>query len=91
MSESAPNEPDGATPISHLLFRPIEVFNQLPVKYRWEFTRRHPYYLEFWRPAREFREQPSDDQAMRFAQEAGLPYSFRGLRHLERFAAQSER
>ena len=45
MSESAPNEPDGATPISHLLFRPIEVFNQLPVKYRWEFTRRHPDYL----------------------------------------------
>jgi hypothetical protein len=59
MSESAPNEPDGATPISHLLFRPIEVFNQLPVEYRWEFTRRHPDYLEFWRPAREFREQPS--------------------------------
>ena len=21
----------------------------LPLQYRWEFTRRHPYYLLFWR------------------------------------------
>lgn len=70
MSDSTPDEPDGATPISHLLFRPIEVFNQLPVEYRWEFTRRHPYYLAFWRPVRESREQLSTDAAIRFAQQA---------------------
>lgn len=48
----------------------MEVVNQLPVEYRWEFTRRHPYYLSFWRPAREYREQPSTDEAIRNLQQA---------------------
>ena len=48
----------------------MDVVNQLPVEYRWEFTRRHPYYLLFWRPAREFREQPSTDEATRLLQQA---------------------
>lgn len=31
-----------------LQLRPSESFLQLPLKYRWEATRRHPYYLRFW-------------------------------------------
>ncbi len=48
----------------------MEVVKQLPVQYRWEFTRRHPYYLQFWQPAREFREHPSTDEVIRGSQEA---------------------
>lgn len=33
------------------LLRPEREFLQLPVKFRWEATRRHPYYLRFWRIA----------------------------------------
>lgn len=50
----------------------MEVVKQLPVEFRWEFTRRHPYYLQFWQPAREFHEQPSTDEAIRALQEAAL-------------------
>ena len=56
--------------MSYLLIRPMEVVKQLPVEFRWEFTRRHPYYLQFWQPAREFHEQPSTDEAIRALQEA---------------------
>ena len=48
----------------------MEVVKQLPVEFRWEFTRRHPYYLQFWQPAREFHEQPSTDEAIHALQEA---------------------
>jgi hypothetical protein len=34
-----------------LLFRPIQSLQDLPLEYRWEFTRRHPYYLMFREPA----------------------------------------
>lgn len=70
MTELTHNQPTDTTQISHMLFRSIEILKQLPVEYQWEFTRRHPYYLQFWRPAREFIEQPSTDPAARFAQEA---------------------
>ena len=56
--------------MSYLLIRPLEVVKQLPVEFRWEFTRRHPYYLQFWQPAREFHEQPSTDKEIRALQEA---------------------
>ena len=48
----------------------MEVVKQLPLEFRWEFTRRHPYYLQFWQPARELHEQPSTDEAIRALQEA---------------------
>jgi len=70
MNETNYEDPTDETSISHLLFRSIEVVNQLPVEYRWEFTRRHPYYLAFWQAARAFREQPSADETTRFAQQA---------------------
>jgi hypothetical protein len=34
-----------------LLVRPIQSLQDLPLRYRWEFTRRHPYYLMFWESA----------------------------------------
>jgi hypothetical protein len=48
----------------------MEVVKQLPVRHRWEFTRRHPYYLQFWQSARELRERPSTDEVNRALQEA---------------------
>lgn len=36
-------------PTLGLLLRAPGVLNELPLAYRWEFTRRHPYYLQFWR------------------------------------------
>jgi hypothetical protein len=33
---------------SWLLLRPPAATLSLPLEYRWEFTRRHPYYLQFW-------------------------------------------
>ena len=46
---------------SWLLFRPSDVLKSLPLEYRWEFTRRHPYYLQFWQKARQRYEHPSED------------------------------
>lgn len=70
MNEEAAEPAEDAHTISHLLFRSSEVFLELPVEYRWEFTRRHPYYLLCWRAARAFRESPSPDEAERFCQQA---------------------
>ncbi len=35
-----------------LICRPSQVLMRLPLRFRWEVTRRHPYYLHFWRSAR---------------------------------------
>lgn len=35
-----------------LFVRPLKGLHELPLEYRWEFTRRHPYYLRFWAMAR---------------------------------------
>ena len=43
---------------SWLLLRPPAVIFSLPLEYRWEFTRRHPYYLQLWQLARRRHEQP---------------------------------
>jgi hypothetical protein len=43
--ESAPAEHPG------LIARSPEILMELPVEYRWEFTRRHPYYLAWWESA----------------------------------------
>jgi hypothetical protein len=70
MSEPTALEAGGKSPVCHLLFRPIEVVQQLSAEYRWEFTRRHPYYLSFWQAARDFHERPSTDDATRLLQQA---------------------
>src|ERR1700719_3360574 len=41
--------------------RPARLLLDLPVTYRWEVTRRHPYYLRFWDLARLHLQQPSED------------------------------
>ncbi|MEK6237080.1 MAG: hypothetical protein N2C14_20415, partial [Planctomycetales bacterium] len=32
--------------------RPAAILQELPQEFRWEFTRRHPYYLQYWTFAR---------------------------------------
>jgi len=34
--------------LSQFVWRPPSAVDQLPLRYRWEFTRRHPYYQMFW-------------------------------------------
>jgi hypothetical protein len=43
-----------AITVAGLLVRPRHVLQGLPPEYRWEFTRRHPYYLINWEPAHRF-------------------------------------
>jgi hypothetical protein len=45
--------------------RPPEVTQSLPHEYRWEFTRRHPYYLRFWEAAHRHHQQQSLDPEQR--------------------------
>ena len=37
------------------LLRSSRLLQDLPVEYRWEVMRRHPYYLQLWEPARDHR------------------------------------
>ncbi len=37
----------------YLAVRPPELIANLPARYRWEFTRRHPYYLVAWEDVRQ--------------------------------------
>jgi len=55
---------------SFFLFRPPETHLTLPQNSRWEFTRRHPYYLTCWELAADLFDHPSDDPRKRRFQEA---------------------
>lgn len=55
-SNTNPNELDHEGN-SWFVLRPSASFLQLPLEFRWEATRRHPYYLRFWRTAAE---EPDD-------------------------------
>lgn len=57
---------------SWLLFRPGEVTMSLPVEFRWEFTRRHPYYIQLWQVAQRYHEQPSSDPQQRETEHAAV-------------------
>lgn len=47
-----------------LFFRPRDQLLALPLRYRWEFSRRNPYYLEYWQLARTYRATgPTNDDA----------------------------
>ena len=48
-------------PQPEIIARPPEIVTELPPNYRWEFTRRHPYYLLFWEVAHRHWQHPSDD------------------------------
>jgi hypothetical protein len=70
---SANEEADGGqNPVSWLLRRPLNSLMSLPVEYRWEFTRRHPYYQRFWRLARRSTEEPSSDPKERLAENCAV-------------------
>lgn len=56
MSGNQPAEPTmGASPFAPLS-RPANQLRSLPIRYRWEVTRRHPLYLSFWTSAARFYE-----------------------------------
>ena len=47
----------------------LQTLHLLPLKYRWEFTRRHPYYLQFWELAhRHYAGLLTDPQEARWGQ-----------------------
>jgi hypothetical protein len=47
--------------IAGLLLRPTQTLQQLPLEFRWEVTRRHPYYQLFWQNAHRFRAEELND------------------------------
>jgi hypothetical protein len=61
-----------STPQPRIIARSPEILNELPPKYRWEFTRRHPYYLLFWEAGLQHRQQPSDVSVERMLGEAAI-------------------
>ena len=50
---------------SWFVLRPPTVLMEVPVAFRWEVTRRHPYYLRFWELAHRHHQQPSADPQQR--------------------------
>lgn len=64
MSQDA-TQTDGSGGESWIVSRPAEVLLQLPVPFRWEFTRRHPYYLLNWQAAHQDRTELSSDRLQR--------------------------
>ena len=51
--------PDSEVPEHGIICRPKAVLDSLPIDYRWEFTRRHPYYLLFWEQAHKYYQAPN--------------------------------
>jgi hypothetical protein len=70
MYDNDPANPGDETPRSWFLFRQLEVIMSLPVEYRWEFTRRHPYYLQFWQLAQGCHGERTLDRQQRVAEDA---------------------
>jgi hypothetical protein len=63
---------DTMAQLSWFLIRPNAVMMSLPVEYRWEFTRRHPYYLQFWRAAWQHHEMPSSSPKEKLLEECAI-------------------
>jgi hypothetical protein len=57
---------------SWLLLRPPNITMSLPLEFRWEFTRRHPYYLQFWQLAKRHHEKSSQDSEQRAREQAAI-------------------
>lgn len=60
MAEGNPNvaeAPIGSERGDDVVHRPADAVYDLPVEFRWEATRRHPYYLVFWSDAAQYRRQ----------------------------------
>src|SRR5690349_21742090 len=55
-----------AMAMPQIVSRPVGSLNVLPIAYRWEFTRRHPYYVQWWRLAQAHHTgEAADDDALR--------------------------
>jgi DNA-binding CsgD family transcriptional regulator len=64
---TTPNSENDAESLSSgLLCRSHEFVLNLPVLYRWETTRRHPYYLIFWEAARKYRSHGYENSVQAF-------------------------
>jgi len=59
-------------PANGIISRPKAVLDSLPVDYRWEFTRRHPYYLLFWEPAHKYYQNPNRTELERLLGQAAV-------------------
>lgn len=55
-----------------IISRPLSVLNSLPVAYRWEYTRRHAYYLLFWEPAHKHWQNPAKEEVEKMLEEAAV-------------------
>ncbi len=62
LAVNVPDRSSTGIPEHGILGRPPVILNELPVEFRWEFTRRHPYYLLFWQMAHEHWQNPSCDE-----------------------------
>jgi hypothetical protein len=71
MAKSSDN-PEYEVPTHGIVSRPKAVLDSLPVDYRWEFTRRHPYYLLFWEPAHKYYQNPNRTDLERLLEQAAL-------------------
>lgn len=65
---NGPTEDDGRLP--GILARPAGHLRALPLRYRWEVTRRHPYYLMLWEDAS--RETSIEDEPAAMLRQAQL-------------------
>jgi len=72
MTEKDPAADETEMSVSWLLFRPRQLLMSLPVEHRWEFTRRHPYYLTYWQLAKRRHEQPSSDPTERMLEDGAV-------------------
>lgn len=45
-----------------LIGRPAGHLQSLPLRTRWEASRRHPYYLTYWQLAKDYLTEPTDDK-----------------------------
>jgi hypothetical protein len=53
-----------------IVIRPSHQLHDLPVQFRWEATRRHPYYLTFWQEAARYRADEEVESAERLLLQA---------------------
>lgn len=71
MAKSSDN-PEYEVPTHGIISRPNSVLGLLPIDYRWEFTRRHPYYLLFWEQAHKYYQAPNGTELERMAGQAAV-------------------
>ena len=57
MASNRSQAPEVSQPSLKLLVRPPFQLRSLPIRYRWEATRRHPYYQMWWKEAAAFYRQ----------------------------------